>query len=149
MSRLELVPVSLRDASAFVLRHHRHHPPPRGGKFAIGVAVADQVVGVAITGRPVARHLDDGFTLEVLRVAVLEGARNACSMLYGAAWRAAKAMGYRRCVTYTLASERGDSLKAAGWRVVGETSGGSWSRTNRPRVDRHPLQEKLRWEACA
>lgn len=147
--QLLLVPISLRDASAFVAAHHRHHPAPRGGKFAIGVAAGDDLVGVAIAGRPVARGLDDGFTLEVVRVAVLEGFRNACSMLYGAAWRAARAMGYRRCVTYTLDTEPGTSLRAAGWRVVGEVRGRSWSCTSRPRMDRHPLQGKLRWEASA
>jgi len=142
---LELVPVTLRDAHAFIERLHRHHKPSRGGKFAIGVARGSELVGVAVVGRPVARGLDDGFTAEVTRVAT-DGSRNACSMLYGAAWRAAKAMGYRKCITYTLASEPGTSLRAAGWRIVGEVKGRSWDTATRPRVDAHPLQNKLRWE---
>lgn len=146
--RLELVPLSLAEAKAFVARVHRHHKPPTGGKFAIGAALAGEIVGVAMVGRPVAREYDDGWTVEVNRVAT-DGARNACSMLYGAAWRAAKAMGYRRCITYTLAEESGASLRAAGWKIVGEVRGRSWSCPSRPRVDQHPLQGKLRWEAVA
>lgn len=90
--------------------------------------------------------LDDRFTLEVNRVAT-DGAKNACSMLYGAAWRAAKALGYQQLITYTLPEEGGASLRAAGWRLVGECGGGSWSRASRPRCDSHPVQKKLRWEA--
>jgi len=144
----EIVPLSLGEANAFVREHHRHHRPTVGGKFAIGWAVDGVVRGVAIAGRPVARHLDNGWTLEVNRVAT-DGARNACSALYAACWRAARAMGYRRMVTYTLPEEGGASLRAAGWRVVGEAGGGSWSCVSRPRVDQHPLQTKLRWEAPA
>lgn len=77
-----------------------------------------------------------------------DGTRNACSMLYGACWRAARALGWRRLVTYTLPSEGGASLRAAGWRLLGEAGGGSWSCESRPRVDRHPTQTKLRWEAA-
>lgn len=101
-----VVPVSIRDASAFVAQHHRHHRPPRGAIFAVAVAVDAVIVGVALVGRPVARNLQDGWTAEVLRVATT-GERNACSALYGAAWRAARGMGYRRLVTYTLPSEGG------------------------------------------
>jgi hypothetical protein len=106
------------------------------------------VRGVAIVGRPTARRLDDGLTLEVTRVAT-DGCQNACSALYAAAWRAARAMGYRKIVTFTLDTEPGTSLRAAGWRVIHQTSGGSWSRENRPRVDKHPLQGKFRWEMTA
>lgn len=142
------VPVTLREAHSFVEQVHRHHAPSRGGKFAIGAADAlGKVVGVVVVGRPVARVLQNGgWTAEVLRLAVLEGARNACSFLYAAAWRAARAMGYTRLVTYTLAWEPGTSLAAAGWRNVGEAGGGTWSRAGRPRVDQHPTQVKLRWE---
>lgn len=146
MSQLVLCPLTLAEANAFVARVHRHHGPTVGGKFAIGVAVAGEVVGVAIVGRPVARHLDDGWTVEVNRVAT-DGTDNACSMLYGAAWRAAKAMGYRRAVTYTLDSEEGGSLRGAGWKVVAEVNGRSWDCQSRPRVDKHPTQGKVRWEA--
>lgn len=143
---LQLVPITYREACAFIERHHRHHPPPTGQVFAVAVAQGEKIVGVATAGRPVSRRLDDGWTLEVNRVAT-DGTRNACSMLYGAVRRAAKAMGYRRCVTYTLPEEGGASLRGAGWEVVGETPGGSWSVPSRPRVDKHPLQTKLRWEA--
>jgi len=139
--------MTLRDARAFVERHHRHHRAPQGGLFAIGACSESEVVGVAIVGRPVSRMLADGFTAEVTRLCT-DGAPNACSMLYAACWRAARAMGYRRLVTYTLPEEGGASLRAAGWRVVGEARGGSWSRRARPRVDRHPTQTKLRWEAA-
>lgn len=146
---LSLVPVTIRDARAYVEAQHRHHRAPVGGLFAVGVAgEGGGLVGVALVGRPVARGLQDGLTAEVTRVAT-DGTRNACSMLYGACWRAARALGYRRLVTYTLASEGGASLRASGYRVVGETRGGSWSCPSRPRVDRHPLQRKLRWEASA
>lgn len=143
---MNLVPINLAEANEFVRRHHRHHGTVRGAKFSIAVADGAEIVGVAIIGRPVARLLDDGWTLEVLRTCTV-GKRNACSMLYGAAWRAARAMGYRRIGTYTLPEESGASLRAAGWRCLGQAGGGSWDRKERPRVDMHPLQVKLRWEA--
>ena len=142
---LEIVPISLKDAFVFVDNHHRHHAAPRFGLFAVAVAAGGEVCGVAIVGRPVARMLCDGWTAEVVRLAT-DGHRNACSKLYAAAWRAARAMGYRRLVTYTLQSEPGQSLRGAGWRCVGEAGGGSWSRKDRPRIDKHPTQVKLRWE---
>jgi hypothetical protein len=149
LDRLELVPLTQREAFAFVERHHRHHRPPVGHLFAIGAAKGDEIVGVAVVGRPVSRMLQrDPYTAEVTRLCT-DGTRNACSFLYGAAWRAARAIGYRRLVTYTLAEEGGASLCGAGWRVVAETAGGSWDRPSRPRVDMHPLQGKLRWEVSA
>lgn len=145
--KLELVPISITDARLFVKRHHRHLPhPPAGSRFAVAVAGAGKVRGVALVGNPLARHLCDGWTLEVSRVAVEDGTPNACSMLYGASWRVARALGYRRLVTYTLASEPGTSLRASGWMVTGQTNPQSWNRKNRPRVDRAPAQRKLRWE---
>lgn len=148
-AELELVPINLREARAFVSAHHRHHPAPRGCKFVVGAARAGSIVGVAIVGRPVARQLQDGWTAEVVRLCVLEGERNACSLLYGACWRAARAIGYRRLVTYTLPAEGGASLRGAGWTLIGEAGGGTWSRRDRPRVDMHPTQTKLRWERVA
>lgn len=146
-SRLVVIPLPLDEANAYVGQHHRHHQPTVGHKFSIGVAdEAGEVRGVAIVGRPVARGNDDGFTLEVNRVAT-DGCPNACSALYAAAWRAAKAMGYRRLITYTLDSETGTSLTAAGWKVVGKVTGRSWWTPSRPRVDKHPTQGKLLWEA--
>jgi hypothetical protein len=147
-ARLSLVPMTLREADAFVDANHRHHRAPQGGLFAIGASDGTAIVGVVIVGKPVARMLADGWTCEVTRLAT-DGSRNACSMLYRAAWRAARAMGYRRLVTYTLPEEGGTSLRAAGFLLIGEAGGGSWSRESRPRVDLHPTQTKLRWEVVA
>lgn len=144
--KLTITPISLREANAFVAQHHRHHKPVQGAKFAVAAAEGDAVRGVAIIGRPVSRVLDDGWTLEVNRCCT-DGTRNACSMLYSAAWRAARAMGYRRLITYTLPEEGGTSLKAAGWKLLGAAGGGSWNTPSRPRVDTAPTQKKLRWEA--
>jgi len=146
--RYEVVPLPLAEANAFVQQHHRHHGRVVGHRFSLGVAdVTREIRGVAIIGRPVARHLDDGLTLEITRVAT-DGAKDACSALYGAARRAAFALGYKRLVTYTLPSESGASLRGAGYRCVGEAGGGSWNKPSRPRVDKHPTQTKLRWEAA-
>lgn len=142
---LELVPITLRAAHIFVDDVHRHHKRSQGGLFAVGCSDGEHVVGVAVIARPVARQYQDGWTAEVRRVAT-NGTHNACSMLYGAAWRACRALGYRRLVTYTLQDETGASLRGAGWKLVAECGGGSWSRKSRPRVDDHPLQRKLRWE---
>lgn len=145
---LELSPCTLREARAFVAQWHRHHRAPQGGLFAVAAVASAEVVGVAIVGKPVARMLNDGWTAEVTRLASL-GTHNVCSLLYGACWRAARALGYRRLVTYTLQSEGGASLRAAGWTLIGQAGGGSWSRRDRPRVDTHPLQTKLRWQRSA
>ncbi len=146
--RLAIVAVSFRLAVNFVARHHRHHRPPRGHKCSLGVVdEAGALRGVAILGRPVARMLDDGRTLEVTRVAT-DGHPNACSALYGAARRAARALGYRRLITYTLATERGTSLRAAGWRRLGKAGGGSWSRPSRRREDAASTAPKVLWEAA-
>jgi hypothetical protein len=142
---LSLRPVSFRGAAAFVTQYHRHHRPPQGSKFCVGVAVGNRLVGAAIVGRPVARHLDDGETLEVTRCCT-NGTANACSFLYGAAGRVARALGYRRLVTYTLDSEPGTSLKASGWCLIRETKGGRWDCPSRPRTDQHPTGPKRRWE---
>jgi hypothetical protein len=144
---LELQPISYEEACLFIAAHHRHHLPPQGWKFGIALNDGESIVGVATIGRPVARHLDDGWTLEVTRCCT-DGTRNACSMLYGASWRAAKALGYRKLITYTLNSESGISLKAAGWKMVGQTDPRSWSRPSRHRIDKSPLQGKLVWEAA-
>jgi hypothetical protein len=146
--RLTVVPMTISDAKEYVTRVHRHHPAPVGALFAIGAATGEEIVGCVIVGRPVARGNDDGFTCEVTRLAS-DGTPNVCSMLYRAAWRAARAMGYRRLVTYTLTTEPGTSLRAAGLTLIGETRGGSWDTPSRPRIDRHPLQAKLRWEVTA
>jgi hypothetical protein len=143
---IELVPINFDEAQAFVKKHHRHHIPPVGHKFSIAAAIGETVVGVVIVGRPVARRLDNGFTLEVTRLCT-DGTKNACSFLYSAAWRVAKNLGYRRLITYILQSETGTSLAAAGWKALYETPGKSWSVKSRPRVDKHPLQVKILYEA--
>lgn len=142
---LSLVPISLKAANSFVAEHHRHHKPTRGHKFSIGCEAEGQLVGVAIVGRPVSRYLDDGLTLEVNRLCTT-GERNVCSILYAAAARAAKAMGYRKIITYTLDSEPGTSLRAAGWTCMGLAGGKRWTGNRCPAVDPCPPQMKLRYE---
>jgi hypothetical protein len=145
---LQIVPCTIQDAKAFVSQHHRHHNPPPSGLFAVGVALDAVVVGVAIVGRPSSRMAQDGWTCEVTRVAT-DGTRNACSKLYAACRCAALALGWRKVITYTLPEEGGASLRGAGWRLVAErTGGGSWSRAARPRVDKAPMQQKMRWEVA-
>jgi hypothetical protein len=148
MNKLAIVPITLKEANLFVLEHHRHHAPVPGAKFCIAVATAEHVVGVAIVGRPVARLLDDGWTLEVNRTCT-DGTKNANSALYGACRRVAFALGYRKLITYTLPAESGVSLVAAGWKCLGQAGGGKWGRPSRPRADTHPIQTKLKWQAPA
>jgi len=139
-------PIAFREASAFVRDHHRHHPSPQGWKWGISLTDdADQIVGVAMAGRPVARMLDNGRTIEVTRVCTL-GGPNACSRLYGAARRIAREMGYESIVTYTQLTEPGTSLIAAGWLPVAIVAGQSWDRAQRQRTDRHIVCDRLRWE---
>lgn len=147
-----LRPITLREARNFVGRLHRHNRPPQGGLFAVGCESAGQLVGVAIVGRPIARNLDDGHTCEVTRLCT-DGTLNACSLLYGATARAAKALGWARIVTYTLASEPGTSLRASGWEREKEVTGEqSWSRPSRARLQtnlfgdaQRPTEDKIRW----
>jgi len=131
---LRIVPVSFADACAFVSAHHRHHQPPVGHKFSIGVADGDTLVGVAIVGRPVSRVIQaEGGTLEVIRTAT-DGTRNANSMLYAAARKAAFAMGYDRLITYTQDGESGASLRASGFRVLAQRPArAGWDAPSRPR----------------
>jgi hypothetical protein len=143
---LELQPITFSEACRFIELHHRHHLPPQGWKFGVAVNDGEKVVGVITIGRPVARMLDDGKTLEVTRCAT-DGTKNAPSMLYGAAKRAVFAMGYKRLITYTLQSESGISLVSANWKCLGEAGGGTWNRKARPRVDIHPTEQKTLWEA--
>lgn len=142
---LELVPISLKEANAFVERYHRHHKPVVGHKFSVAASDGTKIVGVAIVGRPVSRYLDDGWTLEVNRLCT-DGTRNACSFLYSAAWRCAKNMGYKKLITYILETENGASLRASGWKCVGQTGGKRWTGERRPEVDLYPAQMKLKFE---
>jgi hypothetical protein len=145
--RLRVVPLTFRQACAFIAEHHRHHRPPRGMRFAVGVALGDRLVGVATVGRPVARALDDQGTVEVTRTCTL-GDPNVNSMLYGASWRAARGLGYHRMITYTQAGESGASLRAAGLLAVAELRARpGWSTPSRPRSD-HGVDRiaRIRWE---
>jgi hypothetical protein len=143
---LRIRPTTLKRANEFVQSFHRHHPRARGCVFVSSVVDAlDITHGVLIAGRPVARLLDDGLTLEVNRVCT-DGARNACSMLYGVAARVAFQLGYERVITYTLPNEGGASLRASGWKCVGSAGGGSWNRKKRARKDQHPTEPKWLWE---
>jgi hypothetical protein len=144
---LSIAPTNLSTANEFVRKHHRHHGKVTGCKFCIAVMDSDaRVRGVVIAGRPVARLLDNGSTLEVTRCCT-DGVTNGCSMLYAATSRIAKAMGYQRLITYILEEELGTSLTASGWICSEQsTGGGNWSRNSRQRNDHHPLGKKQRWE---
>lgn len=143
---MRAVPITQKQAFAFIAENHRHHRPPLGSKFVIAAEKDGCLVGVAVVGRPVARMLDDGETAEVTRLCS-NGCRNVCSFLYAKARRVALEMGYRRVITYILCCENGASLRAAGWRFVREAGGGSWSRPSRKREDKAPMERKQLWEA--
>ena len=155
---LTIKPISLKDANDYVEINHRHHRKTQGHKFSIGVYEGEVLHGVAIVGRPLSRYLDDGMTLEVLRLCT-DGTYNACSILYGRSARIAKEMGYTKIITYILEEEQGTSLKASGWKCE-ETNvgGGSWENCTRRTFDRehkqlsffeerekYPIGKKQRW----
>lgn len=144
---LYVLPVELVEANAFIAALHRHHKPVVGHRFSIGCVDESGVLhGVAVVGRPVARLA--GSPRDVAEVARLatDGTYNACSILYAAAARAAKAMGFRRIQTYTLPSEGGASLRAAGWIDEGAAGGGQWKHTDgKPRRTDQPTDVKTRW----
>lgn len=146
---LELQPISFEEAKTFIAKHHRHHIPPQGWKFGIAINDGNEIVGVAMVGRPIARRLDDGWTLELTRLCIKPDVKNGASKLLGAVQRAAFALGYKKVITYTLATEPGTSLIAANWKLIGANKGGSWSVPSRPRVDKHPITPKLKWETAA
>ena len=142
---LEIVPITLRQANEFVTQYHRHHKASRGHKLSIGAADNGKLVGVCICGRPVSRRLDDGKTIEISRLCT-DGTRNACSLLYGAACRAARGMGYEKAVTYILQSEPGTSLKAAGFTCEGTAGGLEWNGRSKPKDEnQYPHELKQRW----
>lgn len=139
-------PLTLRQANDLVARLHRHHKPATGHRFSIGLESDEgELVGAAIVGRPVAPKTDQYLVAEVTRL-VTDGSRNACSALYGAAARAAKAMGFARIQTFTLPSESGASLRGAGWVCEGETGSPvrGWS-SRAGRDVAQPQGSKLRW----
>lgn len=144
MAKLHIAPITLKDANTYVDMFHRHHSAVVGCKFAVSVKDENNILhGVAICGRPVSRHLDDGYTLEINRVCT-DTTRNACSMLYGACCRIAKNMGYRNIITYTLQSENGASLRASNFVCEGEAGGKHWT-GRRNKGQNIPAEMKNRW----
>jgi hypothetical protein len=146
-SKFETIPtpISFRQACDFINNHHRHHLAPQGMKFALGISNGQKLVGVLTAGRPVSRHRDDGFSLEITRLCVNEAYIHLCSKMYAAARRIAREMGYQSLITYTLDEESGASVRAAGFHLVGKSLGGSWSSKSRSRVDKHPTGLKNLW----
>jgi hypothetical protein len=148
---VRVVPITHAAANEFVRRLHRHNKPTLGAIMCAAVADDAAIRGVAIAGRPVARHLDDGESLEILRVCT-DGTRNACSMLYAAIRKAGRALGYSRIITYTLPDEGGASLRAAGFRFDGDAGGAAAMWATRPGRDETPVGDDLvggkwRWVA--
>ena len=142
--KLEIQPITLKDANEFVVKYHRHHKPTVGHKFSISCVLGGTVRGVAICGRPVSRYLDDGLTLEINRLCT-DGTYNACSILYGACARIAKDMGYKKVITYILKSENGASLKASNFVCEGEAGGEVWTGKRSGRDNGVPHEKKTRW----
>lgn len=141
---LRLMPCDFKTAQMFVAENHRHNKPPVGHKFSISVYDGDRLCGVCMVGRPVSRYFDDDLTLEVNRCCT-DGTKNACTMLYGAAWRAAKALGYKRLVTYTRQSENGASLRASNWICDGEAGGTHWTGERYIQEEIVLDEKKIRW----
>ncbi len=150
--KLVMRPIGRDEANAFIATEHRHNKRRLPGwKFGTGLFHDGQLVGVGIAGRPVSRELQTqggGHYIEVGRVAT-NGIDNGCSKVYGALLRAAKALGYCRAYTYTLASEGGASLKASGWEVdevLMPRKSGGWDCISRPRDEAEwPDDAKVRW----
>lgn len=141
---LELRPIDFQTARDFVGMNHRHNKPPVGHKFSIACYDGDRLCGVCMVGRPIGRYLDDGLTLEVNRNCT-DGTKNACSILYGTAQRAAKALGYKRIVTYTLESENGASLRASNWICDGRAGDTHWTGQRYEQIEMPLGEYKVRW----
>jgi hypothetical protein len=147
--KLQLIPITLREANDFVEQFHRHNGRTArdGGKFAIGATTGEELVGIAIVGNPLSATYMDGYTAEVLRVCVRpDSPENTNS------WQA---MGGNKLITYTLASESGSSLRGAGWKIVGQVNPHNmWAaKSKRDGKERQwqPIygQMKFRWEKTA
>ena len=141
----QVEPITIKEANRFVKQYHRHLRPVRGGLFSIAISQNGVLVGVIILGRPISRHRDDGQTIEVTRCCTLPNTANACSKLYGLAWRVAQILGYRRLITYSSMEESGASLRGAGYQFEGLNRGGSWHSPSRPREDHYSSAPKLIW----
>jgi hypothetical protein len=143
---VQAVQIHIKEANAFIAKYHRHSLPTVGGKFAVGAVERGKLVGVAVAGRPVARRLDDGKTIEVLR-GCTDGTPNCCSFLYARVAKIARLFGYTRVITYTLEEESGSSLRAVGGRVVGRVEAREWTAPSRLRKSQAVHgKKKLRWE---
>lgn len=141
-----MFPLTLKDAKRYIAKHHRHHGAPQGGLFAIGCAEDGRACGCIVVGRPIPCSYQDGWTAEVTRCCT-DGTKNAPSCLYAASWRACRALGYRRLITYIRKDEPGTSLEAAGWTLVGERKARSWEKeSGRPRLDKTESYPRLLWE---
>lgn len=140
---MDIRPISFRVASEFINKNHRHHCATVGCKFSIGLFDGEKMVGCAVCGRPVSRFLDDGLTCEINRLCT-DGTYNACSMLYSASCRVARAMGYKRVITYILQSENGASLRASNFICEGEAGGTHWTGKRNKGQD-IPKEMKTRW----
>lgn len=143
---MQAVPIHIKEANSFIIQYHRHSLPTVGGKFTVAAIHRGKLAGVAVAGRPVARRLDDGKTIEVLRVCT-DGTPNCCSFLYARVAKIARLFGYTRVITYTLEEESGASLRAVGARVVGRVEAREWSAPSRRRKSQPVYgKKKLRWE---
>lgn len=144
MKDLKAVPLELKQANEFVEQLHRHHRPVHRDKLRIGCEADGKLVGVVQLARPVARNLDDGKTIEVVRLCT-DGTPNVCSFLYSKAARIAKEMGYQKIITYILDEESGISLIACGWHKEADVKGHNWSCPSRPRSCTAPTCDKKRY----
>lgn len=155
LEKFKVRPIDLKTANRFVVENHRHHKQVKGHKFSIGAYLLDSLIGVAICGRPVSRHLDTGLILEVTRLCT-DGTKNACSFLYSTSARIAREMGYEKIITYILQSEHGISLIASGWKCEEKSCGGTkWTRNDGYRFNetstlfgidkKYPSELKQRW----
>lgn len=155
---IRAIPLTIKEANAYISKNHRHHVPAQGDKFRVGAEIDGVLAGVAQCGRPVSRYLDDGRTLEVIRCCT-DGQKNVCSFLYSRCARIAKELGYEKIITYILESEMGTSLEASGWKCAEKSAGGGeWDCKSRPREleplqmslfeqkQKYPTEKKQRWE---
>ena len=142
---MKIKPITIKEANQYVSKYHRHHGAVAGCKFALAVYDGDICHGVAICGRPISRHLDNGLTIEINRLCT-DGLTNACSFLYGACCRVAKAMGYEKAITYILSSEPGSSLKASNFTLEADNVGGEqWTGKRSGHDNGVPKEMKQRW----
>ncbi|NMJ92706.1 hypothetical protein GLT81_00420 [Nanohaloarchaea archaeon] len=152
--QLIVVPIKFSEAEEFISRYHSHNDPPQGWKFGCSVAntAINQIIGVTTVGRPVARHYDNGKTLEITRNCVRDDlpkkyTKNASSKLYATAWKAAKNLGYEKLITYTIKDkEQATPLKATGFKILEEDcGGGTWNSECRSRNYTGPKDTKTSW----